>query len=208
MRMEHPRAYRVLEQNCYKTPVKRLQGSCQEIARLLSRDYSTPVKRLQHSCQEIARLLSRDCKTPVKRLQHSCQEITALLSRDCKTPVKRLQDSSQEIKAKHNKMIEYLNSFLLCTLLTLIFYLYIRVKRYLALLKMADDNLVSFDFDAPQSDSKRQKLLECGLIGNSKLYLGKVCICIWVRSDQIKNLAMRKWINFLIIMKLSSQVRW
>ena len=54
---------------------------------------------------------------------------------------------------------------------------------------MAEDNLVSFDFDAPQSDSKRQKLLECSLIGNSKLYLGKVCICIWVRSDQIKKLS-------------------
>ena len=33
------------------------------------------------------------------------------------------------------------------------------------------DNLIS---DAPQSDSKRQKLLECILTGNSKLYLGKV----------------------------------
>ena len=40
---------------------------------------------------------------------------------------------------------------------------------------MAEDNLVSFDFDAPQPDSKRQKLLECVLTRNSKLYLGKVC---------------------------------
>ena len=39
---------------------------------------------------------------------------------------------------------------------------------------MVEDNLVSFDFDAPQPDSKRQKLLECVLTGNSKLYLGKV----------------------------------
>ena len=39
---------------------------------------------------------------------------------------------------------------------------------------MAEDNLVSFDFDAPQPDSKRQKLLECVLTRNSKLYLGKV----------------------------------
>ena len=39
---------------------------------------------------------------------------------------------------------------------------------------MAEDNLVSFDFDAPQPDSKRQKLLECILTRNSKLYLGKV----------------------------------
>ena len=28
--------------------------------------------------------------------------------------------------------------------------------------------------ESPQSDTKRQKLLECVLTGNSKLYLGKV----------------------------------
>ena len=33
------------------------------------------------------------------------------------------------------------------------------------------DNLIS---DTPQSDSKRQKLFECILTRNSKLYLGKV----------------------------------
>ena len=71
-------------------------------------------------------------------------------------------------------MIEYLNFFLLCTLFALLYYLYIRAKGYLALLKMAEDNLVSFDFDAPQPDSKRQKFLECVLTRNSKLYLGKV----------------------------------
>ena len=38
---------------------------------------------------------------------------------------------------------------------------------------MAEDNLISFDFDPPQPNSKRQKLLECTLTGNSKLYLGK-----------------------------------
>ena len=48
------------------------------------------------------------------------------------------------------------------------------MKGYLALLKMAEDNLVSFGFDPPQSDSKRQKLLECILTRNSKLYLSKV----------------------------------
>ena len=47
-------------------------------------------------------------------------------------------------------------------------------KVVLTLLKMVEDNLVSFDFDSPQPDSKRQKLLECVLTGNSKLYLGKV----------------------------------
>ena len=29
-------------------------------------------------------------------------------------------------------------------------------------------------YETPQLDSKRQKLLECVLTGNSKLYLGKV----------------------------------
>ena len=29
-------------------------------------------------------------------------------------------------------------------------------------------------YESPQSDSKRQKLLECVLTGNSKLYLGKI----------------------------------
>ena len=38
-------------------------------------------------------------------------------------------------------MLEYLNFFLLCILLALIFYLYIRVKKYLTLLKMAEDNI-------------------------------------------------------------------
>ena len=38
---------------------------------LLSRDHKTPIKRLQHSCQEITALLSRDYKTPITRLQDS-----------------------------------------------------------------------------------------------------------------------------------------
>ena len=144
----------------YSTPIMRLQNSCQhfcqEITALLSRDYSTPVKRLQHSYQEIAALLSallsRDYNTPVKRLQHSCQEITALLSRDYSTPVKRLQHSCQEITALLSrdcstsaiKMLECLNFFLLCTLFALLYYLYIRTKSYLALLKMAEDNFSLF----------------------------------------------------------------
>ena len=38
-------------------------------------------------------------------------------------------------------------------------------------------------YETPQSDTKRQKLLECVLTGNSKLYLGKVHT-----EDQIKKL--------------------
>ena len=52
-------------------------------------------------------------------------------------------------------------------------------------LKMAEDN-VNFIFggETPQSESKRQKLLECVLTGNSKLYLGKV-----YTEEQLKNLS-------------------
>ena len=44
-------------------------------------------------------------------------------------------------------------------------------------IKMAEasiDNLMSSLYDAPQTEAKQQKLLECILTGNSKLYLGKV----------------------------------
>ena len=68
-------------------------------------------------------------------------------------------------------MLEYLNFCILCILFTLILYLYIGMKRYLPLLKMAEEIFSSYD---AQSDTKCQKLLECVLTGNSKLYLGKV----------------------------------
>ena len=68
-------------------------------------------------------------------------------------------------------MLEYLNLCLLCVLFALIFYLYIRMKRYLPLLKMAEEIFSCYD---TQSDTKCQKLLESVLTGNSKLYLGKV----------------------------------
>ena len=71
-------------------------------------------------------------------------------------------------------MLEYLNFCLLCALFALIFYLYARVKRYLPLLKMTEELIGNLGYDPPQSDTKRQKLLECVLTGNSKLYLGKV----------------------------------
>ena len=90
--------------------------------------------------------------------------LSALLSRDC----------SALVSTPVSKMVEYLKFFLLCTLFALLYYQYIRTKGYRGLLKMAEDSLVSFDFDAPQPDSKRQKLLECILTRNSKLYLGKV----------------------------------
>ena len=39
---------------------------------------------------------------------------------------------------------------------------------------MAEELIGNLGYGAPQSDTKRQKLLECILTSNSKLYLGKV----------------------------------
>ena len=48
------------------------------------------------------------------------------------------------------------------------------VKRYLPILKMAEELIGNLGYGAPQSDTNCQKLLECIFTGNSKLYLGKV----------------------------------
>ena len=41
------------------------------------------------------------------------------------------------------------------------------------MVKASIDNLMPSGYDAPQSDTKRLKLLECVLTRNNKLYLGK-----------------------------------
>ena len=105
--------------------------------------------------------------------------------------------------SKHNKMLEYLNFFLLCTIFALILYLYIRTKKYFHILKMAEELIGNLGYGTPQSDTKRQKLLKCVLTGNSKLYLGKV-----YTEEKIKELNEEEVGNFLIITKLSSWVRW
>ena len=71
-------------------------------------------------------------------------------------------------------MLEYLNFCLLCAIFTSIIYLYIRIKKYFPMLKMAEELIGNLGYWALQSDTKCQKLLECILTGNSKLYLGKV----------------------------------
>ena len=71
-------------------------------------------------------------------------------------------------------MLEYINFCLLCAISALILYLYSQVKRYLPPLKMAEELISNLGYGTPQSDTKCQKLLECVLTGNSKLYLGKV----------------------------------
>ena len=71
-------------------------------------------------------------------------------------------------------MLEYLNFFLICAIFASILYLYIPIKKYFPILKMAEELIGNLGYGAPQSDTKRQKLLECVLTGNSKLYLRKV----------------------------------
>ena len=71
-------------------------------------------------------------------------------------------------------MLEYLNFCLLCTIFASILYLYIRIKKYFPILKMAEELIGNLGNETPQSDTKRQKHLECVLTENSKLYLGKV----------------------------------
>ena len=72
-------------------------------------------------------------------------------------------------------MLEYLNFCLICALFALIFYLYIRIKRYLPILKMVEELISNLGYhESPHLDSKWQKLLQCVLTRNSKLYLGKV----------------------------------
>ena len=49
---------------------------------------------------------------------------------------------------------------------------------------MAEELIGNLGYEAPQSDTKRQKLLECILTRNSKLYLGKV-----YTEEQLKKLS-------------------
>ena len=55
---------------------------------------------------------------------------------------------------------------------------------------MAEELIGNLGYGTPQSDMKRQKLLECVLTGNSKLYLGKVHT-----EEKIKELNEEKLFN-------------
>ena len=90
-----------------------------------------------------------------------------LLSKDHKTHIKRLRDSYKSpinsdkllikrLQQKHNKMLEYLNFFLLCAIFTSILYLYIRIKKYFPILKMAEKLISNLGYETPQSASKHQ----------------------------------------------------
>ena len=68
---------------------------------------------------------------------------------------------------------------------------------------MAEELISNLGYETPQSDTKRQKLLKCVLIGNSKLYLGKV-----YTEDQLAKLNEEEIEKLLIITELNFQVRW
>ena len=68
---------------------------------------------------------------------------------------------------------------------------------------MAEELIGNLGYGTPQLDTKRQKLLECILTRNSKLYLGKD-----YTEEKIKEFNKEEVENFLIITKLNSQVRW
>ena len=68
---------------------------------------------------------------------------------------------------------------------------------------MAEQNLIFCSYETPQLDSKREKLLECILTANSKLYLDKV-----YTEGQLKKLSDEEVDNSLTITKPNFKVRW
>ena len=93
----------------------------------------------------LSALLSSDCSTPVRRLQHSCQQNDRILKFLSPIHFTRLPLPSDE-----------------------------KIYHSLKIAEASIDNLFPSVNDDPKSDLKRQKLLECILARNSKLYLGKV----------------------------------
>ena len=70
-------------------------------------------------------------------------------------------------------MLEYLNFCLLCAICVSILYLYIRIKKYFPILKMAEELIGNLGYETLQSDTKRQKLLEFCTI-NSMTFFAKL----------------------------------
>ena len=68
---------------------------------------------------------------------------------------------------------------------------------------MAEELISNLGYGAPQSDTKRQKLLKYILTGNSKLYLGNV-----YTEEQLTKLSEEEVENFLIITKPNYRARW
>ena len=68
---------------------------------------------------------------------------------------------------------------------------------------MAEELISNLGYEIPQSDTKRQKLLECVLTGIASCTLAR-----FTQKIGSQNLAKKKWKNFLIITKPSYQARW
>ena len=92
-------------------------------------------------------------------------------------------------------MKEYLNFCLLCAIFASILCLYIRIKKYFPILKMAEELIGNLGYETPQSDTKCQKFLKCVLTRNSKLYLGKA-----YTKEQLAKLCEEEVEKLLIIM--------
>ena len=71
---------------------------------------------------------------------------------------------------------------------------------------MAEELISNLGYESPQLDSKRQKLLECVLIGNSKLYLGKV-----YTEEQLAKLneeEVEKLLQSRVLYKQKMLIKW
>ena len=75
--------------------------------------------------------------------------------------------------------------------------------KVLSHIKDGKELIRNLGYETPQSDTKHQKLLECILTENSKLYLGNV-----YTEEQLTKLNEEEVEKLLIIMKPSSQARW
>ena len=100
-------------------------------------------------------------------------------------------------------MLEYLNFFPLCAIFASILYLYIRIEKYFPILKMAEELIRNLGYGAPQSDTKCEKLLECALTGNNKLYLGQV-----YTEDQLAKLSKEEMETLFNNYEPSYWARW
>ena len=102
-------------------------------------------------------------------------------------------------------MIEYFSFLLQCSTVILheaaAYCLYSLIKMVGASI---NELLSEVPYNPPQSEVKRQKLIECVLTGNSKQYLGKA-----YTEEQVNKLSAEEVNKLLSIYEaVSSQVKW
>ena len=118
-----------------------------------------------NSYKSLINLLSRDYSTLIKRLQDSY-----------KSPINSYKSLVKRFTAKHNKILEYLNLCLLCAIFTSIFYLYIRIKKYFPILKMAEELIGNLGYETWQSDTS--------IKNSSNAFYPEIASYIWARFTQ------------------------